>query len=63
MFDWLMSLLFAEVRTSIQEENEAWRRSRDPQPRRVIDPTTMSEQEFSQAIRGLRHNPCPRRTP
>lgn len=62
MFDWLMYLLFAEHSTSIYEENEAWRRSRNPQPRRVIDPTTMSEQEFTQAIHDLRNHPRPRRT-
>lgn len=60
MIDWLMRCIGAELLASEQESAERERQWRSGKPRRVIDPTTMSEQDFLQAIRDLRNQPTRR---
>lgn len=57
MIDWLMNLIGEEMVASEQEKAETYRRWRDGKPRRIIDPATMSEQAFMQAIHDLRNQP------
>ena len=55
MLDWLMRCISEGLAASEQEEADAYRRWRDGKPRRIIDPTTMSDKDFRRAIHDLRN--------